>query len=43
MKSEIFVEVVKILPSQLHKVNMSLNIFFQQDLLDVFVIKVGPH
>ena len=43
MKSEIFVEVVKILPSQLLKINMSLSIFFQQDLLAVFVIKVGPH
>ena len=43
VKSEIFGEVVKILPSQLHRVNMSLSIFFQQDLLAVFVIKVGPH
>ena len=43
VKSEIFGEVVKILPSQLHRVNMSLSIFFQQDLLAVFVNKVGPH
>ena len=43
VKSEIFGEVVKILPSQLHRVNMSLSIFFQQDLLAVFVTKVGPH
>ena len=43
VKSEIFGEVVKILPSQLHRVNMSLSIFFQQDLLAIFVIKVAPH
>lgn len=43
VKWEIFGEVVKILPSQLHRVNMSLSIFFQQDLLAVFVTKVGPH
>ena len=43
VKSEIFGEVVKILPSQLHRVNMSLSKFFQQDLLAIFVIKVAPH
>ena len=36
-------EVIKILPSQLQRVNMSLGNFFQLDLHAVFVIKVGPH
>ena len=35
-------EVIKILPSQLQRVNMSHSSFFQQDLLAVFVFNVGP-
>ena len=33
-------EVIKIVPSQLQRVNMSHSSFFQQDL---FVFNVGPH
>ena len=36
-------EIMKILPSQLQRVNMSHSNFFQLDLLAVFVIKVGSH
>ena len=35
-------EVIKTLPSQLQRVNMSHSSFFQQDLLAVFVFNVGP-
>ena len=35
-------EVIKTLPSQLQRVNMSHSSFFQQDLLAVFVFDVGP-
>ena len=35
-------EVIKILPSQLQRVNMSHSSFFQQDFLAVFVFNVGP-
>ena len=35
-------EVIKILPSQLQRVNMSHSSFFQQDFLAVFVFDVGP-
>ena len=36
-------EIMKTLPSQLQRVNMSHSNFFQLDLLAVFVIKVGSH
>ena len=36
-------EIMKILPSQLQRVNTSHSNFFQLDLLAVFVIKVGSH
>ena len=35
-------EVIKTLPSQLQRVNMSHSSFFQQNLLAVFVFDVGP-